>query len=208
MLNFRQAAVGLLCTAVMSLGTGLAQEAPKVFIFNQQNVLQSSQAAADLQSKMETLSAEAQEELASGGEELEKLQQDLEAARDVAGPERLQELQQNFRETAIEYAIQERIVEAELRRAQQRALGEIRQAIGSILESLAAERDIDLILPAEAVAFSSPSVDLTDEIISRLNNTKKAVNVERVTLTDEQKQQIRQAVLQQIQAQSARAVAQ
>jgi len=41
-----------------------------------------------------------------------------------------------------------------------------------------------------------------------LNNTKKAVNVERVTLTDEQKQQIRQAVLQQIQAQSARAVAQ
>jgi len=99
-------------------------------------------------------------------------------------------------------------VEAELRRAQQRALGEIRQAIGSILESLAAERDIDLILPAESVAFSSPSVDLTDEIISRLNNTKKAVNVERVTLTDEQKQQIRQAVLQQIQAQSARAVAQ
>lgn len=48
----------------------------------------------------------------------------------------------------------------------QQAQPEIDAAMQGILE----ERDLDLILPREAVVYAKPDMDLTEELIKRLNN--------------------------------------
>lgn len=47
----------------------------------------------------------------------------------------------------------------------QQAQPEIDEALKNILD----ERDLDLILPREAVVFAKPEMDLTEELINRLN---------------------------------------
>lgn len=194
-----------LAAMVAALAPAEAQEGLKIFHFNQQAILQDASAAADANRKLQDIIKTLQEELKTGEEKLQAAQTELETQQAVVNEEKAAELRRAFNDQLIDFAVEQQVAELEAERARQTAFGQIRASITNILNSLAAERKADFVFETSSVVFASPKYDVTQEVLSRLNAATPSVNVERVPLTDKEREQVRVRLLQQLAAQAQQA---
>ena len=59
-----------------------------------------------------------------------------------------------------------------------KALSDIQQKVTSIVEAVAKERGFDIAVSGTTVLYTSGSQDITDEVLSRLNNELPNINVD------------------------------
>lgn len=85
----------------------------------------------------------------------------------------------------------------ELQATEQRALEAVVRGSEPILQEMLKERNADAILQANTVIIASPGADITQEVISRLDQRLKAVAVTKVDLVAEQKAAQQRAAGQQ-----------
>lgn len=67
----------------------------------------------------------------------------------------------------------DRKVRDELIKKRNQMLGEIQKDIDTVISSYAKEAEYDVVLIKQTVLFADPGMDITDEVIKRLNNAKK-----------------------------------
>ncbi len=196
---FRLAILGLACLGAVNAVDLHAQEGPRIFVFSEADVLRGSTAWNDALEKLTSMQTELEEALQAENDKLEAAQTEFEAQREIVAPDKLEDLQKSFSQQAIDFAVLQEKSRIELQRAERAARTRLNNAVGSIIESLAAERSAYVVLERSAVVFRSVDVDLTQEIVSRLNTSTKSIPVEMVELTEEQSDALRQRILQQIQ---------
>ncbi|WP_172962332.1 OmpH family outer membrane protein [Hydrocarboniclastica marina] len=110
-------------------------------------------------------------------ESIRKLQQEASAMRDRLESDgaMMNESERNKAAREFEGKVREfnqRRQQLDQAVSEQRAqfLQKAQPEIDAALENILKERELDLILPREAVVFAKPELDLTDELIKRLND--------------------------------------
>ena len=91
---------------------------------------------------------------------------------------RAQDLVEKGQKTQVEAAYMQR----ELQITEAKAMKKVNERLAKILEKLVAERGADIILDRSLVIYGGKTSDITDTVVSRLNNEMRTVSVVRERL--------------------------
>jgi Skp family chaperone for outer membrane proteins len=157
------------------LAPGQPPPAPILGLVDVEEVQRNSTAFNQVREEIERRRARLNEELQREQQRWREEQQALAAARATLPPEQLR---------ARERELQERIADAQrvfrdrnrsLEQAAQQGLGEIQQALGLVLQQVAASRNVNIVLPRQVVVFNLPGFDLTEAVTAQLNTVLRSV---------------------------------
>ncbi len=179
-LGRRAALVGPVVVAGLALAPRAdAQALPPAVaaVVDHQRILRDSKAAKSIQQQIEVRRKLYLDQLAKEEQRLNEVGKDLARQRGVLAAEAFAAKRKEYEEAvqALQRASNER------RRQLDEALGaanaQVRQALKEIVDELAETRGFNLVLPASAVLLYSPKIDITDEVMARLDRKLPSVKV-------------------------------
>jgi Skp family chaperone for outer membrane proteins len=183
--------LGLALAGTLALGGGAVAQtpaaapaaapalvAPTIGIVDLQKIMQESAAGRSIQAQLETEARKIRDQLTKVGEELKTAENDLKRQRPVLQPDAFQERSQDLqRRYANAQQLQQERQEA-FAKATNDARNVVVDNVLSIVQQLAAERRIGLVLQRQAVlTLSDKNMDITDDVIQRLNTKLPSVTV-------------------------------
>lgn len=180
------------CLAVVLLGCGQswaaegarAQPVPSgnlkssiVAIVDVQRILQASGAAKSVQQQLETQRSKFQTEIAAEEADLRDAEQKLSKLRETAKTddylEQEQKLQQRF--LTVERHVQAR--RKALDQANTDSMNIVRKALIDIVSEIATLRGVNLVIVKQQVIWNDQNIDITDEVLTRLDKALPNVQV-------------------------------
>lgn len=154
-----------------------------VAIVDVQRLLQASGAAKSVQQQLDSQRSKFQTEVAGEETELRAAEQTLSKLRETAKPEdyaqQEQQLQQRF--LTVERHVQSR--RKALDQAYTDAMSDVRKGLIEIVSQIAKERGVNLVIVKQQVIWNDHIIDITDEVLTRLD---KALPSVQVTVTPEE----------------------
>lgn len=170
-----------LAVAVIAAPPAHAQSGPlppaTAAVIDYQRVMSEAKAARSIRAQVEARHVAYQEQIAA--EEQRLLEEDSELARQrsVLSTEAFSERRKAFEAdvTKVQRFVQER--RQQLDDVSAMALGEVREAVIRVVGELADERGFNLVLPSAGVLLFSPQLDITDEVLARLDASLPDVQV-------------------------------
>ncbi len=163
-------ACALLCGGPASWPAA-AQQLPGTIaaVIDYQKILRDSSAAKSIRDQIETRRKAYQGEISKEEQRLHQAEKELAKQRSLLTPEAVADKRKVFEDDVASY---QRMV-AERRRQldnlSAEALNEVRNALIEIVTGIADERGFNLVLPSSEVLFFARQIDLTDEVLGKLN---------------------------------------
>jgi outer membrane protein len=172
---FVRSTLALLVLSAAATGAASAQQAGSVVFLDSERLGQQAPSLQDarqrMQSEMQRLESQAELALAPLQEEFQRLAQDFQQQQAMMTAERRQQQQQQLAQKQQE--IQRKGAEFEQQAAQKQneILGPALERINQVIDQLRQERGYSFILDVAAggVIAADPALDITDEVIRRLN---------------------------------------
>ncbi len=146
-------------------------------ILDTQKVLRESVAMRGLSSQMEERRSSFQEELRQREEALRAADQELARQRSILAPEAFAEKRSELEQQVASLQRQVQTRRKELDRVYGQAVKQVQGALVSIAQKIASERQLDLVLPKTAVVLVRNDMEITDEVVRRLNETLTEVTI-------------------------------
>jgi Skp family chaperone for outer membrane proteins len=145
-------------------------EGSKIAFIIPQRIIAESELGKALATKINALRSQKLAELTAKNKELEAAQQKL-AGGSLLSEEARAAAQKGVDRIQLELQRAQQDAEAAVQDLQQQVNGELERAITPLLEQVAIDKGIHLLLRADtgAVAWADPALDLTGEIIKRLD---------------------------------------
>lgn len=152
-----------------------------VAIVDVQRILQASGAAKSVQQQLETQRSKFQTEIAVEEADLRDAEQKLSKLRETAKTddylEQEQKLQQRF--LTVERHVQAR--RKALDQAYTDSMNIVRKALIDIVSEIAKQRGVNLVIVKQQVIWNDQNIDITDEVLTRLDKALPNVQVKAVT---------------------------
>ncbi len=141
----------------------------KIGVINTQRILEESKIGKSIINELESLRLERKKELDSLNAEIESLKSTLETQASLLSTDakRTKEDELLKKQTTLRRKVED--YENELRTRQDTVLQTITVRIEKILENLGKEQGYTIILNEAVALYFSTEIDITDEVISRLN---------------------------------------
>ena len=152
-------------------GAARAQELPATVaaVIDYQRILRDAAAARSIREQIEGRRKAYQEEISKEEQRLHEADKAFAKQRSVLTPEAFAEKRREFEQEVAEV---QRLVQ-ERRRAlddvSAAALNEVKKALIEVVTSIADERGFNLVLPSSEVLFFSRRIDLTEEVLAKLD---------------------------------------
>lgn len=164
--------------AAAPAAAGPALVPPTVAVVDMQRILVESAAGKSIQSQLETERRKIRDQIQRMDEELKNAQNSFLRQRSVMSPEAANEQQQGLQR---KQADAQRVVQG-LQESFQRGEGDAVNVVGDnmrdIVQQLATERRIGLVVNKQAViSMADKNMDITDDVIQRLNTKLPTVTV-------------------------------
>lgn len=174
------AAGGLgLLLGFLTLAAPAAQTLPPATaaVIDYQRVMREAKAAQSIRNQVEARRVLYQEEIASEEQRLLEADRELARQRGILAPDAFAERRKTFEEDVarVQRFVQER--RQQLDDVSAMALGEVREMVIQVVGELAEERGFNLVLPSAGVLLFSPQIEITDEVLDRLDTTLPDVRV-------------------------------
>jgi Skp family chaperone for outer membrane proteins len=146
-------------------------------VIDYQRILRDAKAARAIRDQVEARRKLYQDEIAKQEQRLHGLDKELARQRSVLTPEAFAEKRRNFETqvSEVQRMVQER--RRQLDQAAAAALNDVRSAMIDIIGELSDVRGFNLVLPTSGVLLFSPRIDLTEEVLSRLDTRLPNVKV-------------------------------
>ena len=161
------------------LGGVRAQSLPAavVAVIDYQRLLRESAAARSIREQIESRRKAYQEEISKEQQRLQEADKELAKQRSLVSPEALTGKRREMEEgmAGLQKLVQER--RRELDSASAAALNEVKRALLEVLAALADERGFNLVLPVSEVIWAPARMDVTEEVLSKLNERLPDVQV-------------------------------
>jgi outer membrane protein len=150
-------------------------------VIDYQRILRDAAAARSIREQIEARRKTYQEEISKEEQRLHEIDKEFARQRSVLSPEDFAEKRREFEQdvTGVQRKVQER--RRELDRLSAAALNEVKQALIAIVTSIAEERGFNLVLPSSEVLFFARSLDLTEEVLAKLDARLPQVQLSAVT---------------------------
>ena len=148
-----------------------AQEIPaaKVAIFDLQRVLRESAATIDIRAQIDRQRQIYREAITKEEQDLRATDQELSRQRTILAPDAFATKRREFdaRVARVQRELQER--KRELEQARAFGIRRVRQVMFTIIDELSKERGFTLVLSRQQVIYADDSLDISDEVLVRLN---------------------------------------
>lgn len=169
--------VMLVSPTVAFASDGSALNKPVIAIVDVQRILEESLAAKSVQKQLESQRSKFQTEIESEENGLRQAEQDLSKAHDKLPTdvyaEREQQLRQRF--LAVERHVESR--RKVLDQAFTDSMNTVRSSLLEIVDTVAHEHGVNLVIVKQQALWVDKNLDITDEILSRLNKKLPQVSV-------------------------------
>jgi len=149
-----------------------------IAVVNTQRVLAQAKAAVAIRTQIEQMRNQAQAQITRNEEGLRAEEQELARQRSVLSPQAFQDRERAFRTRVGQMQEQVQTLQRDMENAYNNALGEVRQAMGPIFIEATRARGVNLILDNNQIIFGERSLEITDEIIQRLDAALPTVRVQ------------------------------
>jgi outer membrane protein len=166
--------IGLMALGWLLPWQGSGAEAQKlpgavVAVIDYQRILRDAAAAKSIREQIEARRTAYQEEVSKEEQRLYEADKSFAKQRSVLSPEAFAEKRSEFEQevAGVQRLVQER--RRELDRLSAAALNEVKRALIEIVTSIAEERGFNLVLPTSEVLFFARDLDLTEEVLAKLN---------------------------------------
>lgn len=146
-----------------------AQTAPSIAVVNIQQIMRESTAAKSVREQLESKQKAFQAEITKKEEALQKEDQELAKQQSVLSKEAFAEKAKAFRAKATEVQKEVQSKKALLDSAFERSLNDIQKAVNEVIAGLAKEKGFTLALPTSQVLYADDKMDISKEVLSRLN---------------------------------------
>jgi Skp family chaperone for outer membrane proteins len=181
------ASVALAQTAPAPVPAAPAASAPPVaspvIVYDPQRVIAQSAAGQDMTTKLNAIAAAIRTQLETEARAIEaertRLQQTPAGQLESAAT---QQAVATLRGRIEALQTLERRSNVEMQATQEQALGQFSQALDPVIRAAVTARNAYIVLETGAVTFAVPGVDVTSDVITRLNAAVRTINVTRVTL--------------------------
>lgn len=142
-----------------------------------QRIFKDASAARAISDQVEARRRLYQEEIAKEEQRLHDSDKDIARQRTTLTPDAYADMRRNFESQVAE--VQRKVQERrrQLDQAKAVALNEVREAMIDVARTLAEERGFNLLLPSSGLVLFSPQIDLTDDILARLDQKLPNVKV-------------------------------
>ncbi len=174
--------------AAMLCGLAGIAQAQTVLVVDRTRVLAESQVGQSINQQLEQIRNQIQNELEGIGrpiqEEDQRLQVELQSLTQDAfqqRPDLIQRLE-TLNTQVEQYAMAEEQRAREFQATQEQAIQPVVAALNEIEQAIMAERSAALVLNAAAAYHVSPSVNITSDVVERLNQRMSTTTVTRVNL--------------------------
>jgi outer membrane protein len=148
-----------------------AQQLPPTVaaVIDYQRILREAAAARSIRAQIENRRKAYQGEISKEEQRLYEADKEFARQRSLLTPEAFAEKRQAFEEdvSEVQRLVQQR--RRELDRAAEAALNEVKAALIEIVTGIAEERGFNLVLPSSEVLFFARKIDLTEEVLAKLN---------------------------------------
>jgi outer membrane protein len=172
------AIAALACLAAPAAARAAEQLPPAVgAVIDYQRVLREAKAAKSIREQIEARRKLYQEQIAKEEQKLNDADKELAKQRAVLSAEAFNDKRKDFQQKVgtVQRMVQER--RRTLDQVSSSALNQVRNAMIQIVSDLSEERGFNLVLPSSAVLLFSPQIDLTEEVIKRLDGKLPNVKV-------------------------------
>lgn len=155
--------------ALMLAASIPASAEERIGVVNLREAVFSSDAGADFDDVMQGQLKDEQQAIRQLESEAKEMQGRLESDGSMMNESEREDLQAEFEQKAQEYQQRRARFQQAVNQRQQQYLQQSRPTVDAAMETLVEEHDVDIIIPAEAVIYAKPDLDLTDEMIELLN---------------------------------------
>ncbi len=150
---------------------------PVVAVVDVQAVLQTAEAPKGIRGQIQRAQTGFQQGLQSKNDELKKADEDLQAQRSVLSPEAYKQRQHEFEQRVADAQreVQER--RGKLETAFNAAMQQVETVVVQIVEQIGKESGATLVINKGAAIYAAPDLDITQEVVRRLNARLPSVSV-------------------------------
>lgn len=142
-----------------------------------QRIFKDASAARAISDQVEARRRLYQEEIAKEEQRLHDSDKEIARQRTTLNPESYADKRRDFESQVAE--VQRKVQERrrQLDQAKAAALNQVREAMIDVARELAEQRGFNLLLPSSGLVLFSPQIDLTDEILTRLDQKLPNIKV-------------------------------
>ncbi|XOZ34876.1 OmpH family outer membrane protein [Halomonadaceae bacterium KBTZ08] len=159
-----------LATALLMLAAAVpatAQE--RIGVVNLREAVFSSDAGAEFGDVIKGQLKEEQKAIKQLESEAQDMQERLKSDGAMMNESERKDLESRFQKKVQEYQKRRARFQQAVNQRQQQFLRESRPAVDAAMETLLDKHELDIVIPAEAVIYAKPDLDLTQEMIDLLN---------------------------------------
>jgi len=167
----------LLALVLASMPLTAAYALDGVAIINIQDIMRDSLAAKSVKAKLESKQKSFQDEMTKKEQELVKKEKEISGQRSTLKPAEFEAKVKTFRDSAAAAQRDVQTKKAKLDKAFGDALATIQKTVVSIVEGISKERGIKVVMPTSQLLYADPSLDITKEVLTKLNAQLPSVSV-------------------------------
>ena len=170
--------LSIVTAALISSGAAFAHEAQNsVVVLDFQKMFQDSLAGKDFNSKLEAKRKSLDDSRNKKESELVKMNEDLKKQQSVLSSDAFDKKRKDF-EAKIQ-SFQQDLQEEGMKFEKERndAVGQVEDATKEILADLAKEKGYSVVVSKNAVVYNADSLDISNEVLSKLDKKLKSVNL-------------------------------
>lgn len=141
----------------------------KIGVVDLRRALFSSESAQAFSKTLQSEFKDDEAKVRDAQEEARKLKERLEKDGAMMNETERTELSGKFKEKVQEFQYLKNRLDSTVSSRKQKFLEDARPKVDEAVKSLLKEHDLDIVLPSEAVVYADPDMDLTEELIKKLN---------------------------------------
>jgi outer membrane protein len=173
--RFRSLIIGVLLAGVLaspwSISGALAQKLPTAVaaVIDYQRILRDAAAARSIRDQIEARRKAYQDEISKQEQRLHEADKAVAKQRSLLTADAFAEKRRQYEQDVAEVQKMVQDRRRELDNVSAGALNEVKKALIEVVTSIAEERGFNLVLPSSDVLFFARKIDLTDEVLTKLD---------------------------------------
>ena len=176
--RFMTMTVRIMLIASLLLFTAWDVRAENYRIVDMQRVLKEATSASGIRNDITKKQEKFKKEVSKKEEELRKADKSLLENRNILSQEEFERQRGEFKERLIAIQRDVQVKRSEIDKTLRKALSEVENAVAAVISELSAEMGFDLALPRSQVLYHKTSLDITDEVLKRLNKKLPKVKLQ------------------------------
>jgi outer membrane protein len=166
--------LAILAASLLFIGNAAASE---IGVLDVEKIVKESSAMRDIQNKISKKQDEYQKEVTKKQNELEADQKRIEGKKNVLSKDALEKETKSFEKKIDDLKTFVDKKQNSLKKASLDSMGKVNDKIKEIIADISKEKSLDAIIPASQTLYYKDELDVSDEVLKRLNKKITKVDV-------------------------------